>query len=68
MDSSLLTKKDRTELVLGEYSLKNSVSDPVLSNPSSEGGSLSDEESSAEGKLRFSYSVMRSANFVVGIR
>jgi hypothetical protein len=49
MESPLVSKKDRTDqLVLGEYSLKNSVSEPVLSNPSSEGGSLSDDESSAE--------------------
>lgn len=63
MDASLITKKDRNDqLVLGEYALKNSVSEPVLSNPGSEGGSLSDEESSAEGKTKDSLTYCGSVN------
>jgi hypothetical protein len=65
MESPLVSKKDRTDqLVLGEYSLKNSVSEPVLSNPSSEGGSLSDDESSAEGKLKDSLTILRICEFL----
>jgi hypothetical protein len=50
MDSPITSRKD--SLVLGEYALKNSVSEPFLPGTpgtGSEGGSFSDDDSSAEG-------------------
>ncbi len=65
MDSPIINRKDKNDqLVLGEYSLKSSTSEPVLANPGSEGGSLSDDDSSAEGKLRFSRALKRICEFM----